>query len=116
MTDKDKLKKLLQIAIDNGYKAHEDISKVWINRGSDKLFMLQELLIFHYPNRSYSVNDIVLNWGSDISFLDALFTAAKIKTPVVREKAAYFFRQEWVDKPTDKRLDFLFIEFSHLLN
>lgn len=127
MTNEEKLKKLLQIATDNGYKSYYPISDCWLIDGRDKLFTIEGLTIScdvtGEPNcLELSINDIVLDWSNDsICFLDALceaFLEKVLKKEIQPEysKKRLDIAVKWISKPTNERLDFLFNEFSNLLN
>lgn len=123
MTTLQKFKKLLQIAIEHGWDAPNIGMFNWLkHNGNDSNFQVEKLHLLcdiHNSRGPFAVpiNDIVLDWDdTSISFLSALCNALKVKIEVVHEKMPFFTRQEWVNKPNTERLDFLFTEFSLLLN
>ena len=83
MTDKDKLKKLLQLAASNGYKLNHYVSEYWIKRNYDKQFTIEDLTLCcdlsdEPLNLEFtlSINDIVLDFdGTSTNFTLALFLA-----------------------------------------
>ncbi len=125
MTDKDKLKKLLQIAASNGYKPDYYISEYWLKNNHDKSFTIEKTIIScdvnDEPNPiEISINDIVLDYESDgsISFIGALLKALKEKKEKLGKQITLErnLRVNWVDMPNSLRLPFLFAVFDLLLN
>ena len=127
MTDKDKLKKLLQIAASNGYKPDYYISEYWLKNNHDNSFTIERTIIScdvnDEPNPiEISINDIVLDYESvgSISFIGALLKALKEKKKelvVFKDGSTeYHLRVDWISKPSSLRLSYLFTAFDLLLN
>jgi hypothetical protein len=122
MTNKQKLKKLLQIATDNGYKSYYPISDCWLKDNRDELFTIEGLTIScdvtGEPNcLELSINDIVLDFEYDsntnnVCFIDALRRACDYENMWCLEDIT----SQWAFRPNSQRLDFLFDYFSHLLD
>lgn len=114
MTNKEKLSKLLAVAVENGWRIYDEEML--------HLHKILELLCFYRDFNAdleyFSLNDLVLNWEEDAtSFMDALYNATQKKTEISLEawEAVNSFGINWILMPTSKRLDYLFETFKHLL-
>lgn len=113
MTNEQKLAKLLQIAVENGFV--DTFSDLTIGGKSIKIVNCTvENGWTGDDKESYSLNDLILNWEEgQISFIKALIKASKIEDVV--STSSQFYRTIWIQKPTSQRLDYLFTTFQHLL-
>ena len=69
MTTEEKFKKLLEIAVNNGFDCKESIL---LSVESNKKFTIKDYLFISYPRWEYSLNDLVLN----TNFFECLFKNA----------------------------------------
>ena len=123
MTNEEKLLKLLQVAVENGWKndfvKYEDCQYLQHNTS---------LILENYRGgedyRQVSLNDLVCNWEEgEISFIDSLcravsltnINAIMILETLTIKIAAERMRSKWCSIPTSQRLDWLFDTFKHLL-
>ena len=115
MTNEEKLSKLIQIAVENGY---EDCKRInWCLANYATIEDLTIVLRIGYQKEQISLNDLVLDFEKDeMSFIEALYGKKDIlRNDVATATESQMFRCNWVLKPTSKRLDFLFETFKHLL-
>ena len=122
MTNEEKLLKLLQIAVENGWKDEKDFIS---NLDSvDNNFIYVDDVDF--VGTLHSVNDLVTNFEEgEVSFIEALCKSCNMKgyKPIFSSEinntsysfVAHFIRQDWIYYPTSQRLDWLFETFKHLL-
>ena len=112
MTSEQKLVKLLQIAIENGWTYNPN----FLNASSEYKLSTEECVIYDCycdPWLMYSINDIVLNYEEgEISFFKALG-----KSNLTKYWLDYteHLRFEWTKLPTSKRLEWLFEIYKHLI-
>lgn len=108
-----KLEKLIDIAIENGWKPSHDVYQV------HKLFPD----CFQYVTKSrfygyYDLNSLVTNYeNNELSFIKALCKSTVVDDSI-KETRLYTLAEfvvSWVFKPTSQRLDYLFQTFNHLL-
>lgn len=129
MTNEEKLKKLLQIAVENG--ANLKLPFAYIEKHFDTLnveIVSCKLYYNNYTNprkrEKTSLNDLVTNFEKgEVSFVEAL--CDKNINQKMNISNLYFYnselslveavRLEWNLKPTSQRLDWLFETFKHLL-
>lgn len=132
MTKEEKFKKLLDIAVNNGFDI-EGLPHL-LKCCLEYSFKLTEFnQIESLPlSCSSSLNDLIIDFEDDkISFIDALCDNKTIKTNpnnlivdntgtlqiyVPAKNHAQLVQFQWIMEPTSKRLDWLFETFKHLLN
>lgn len=112
-----KLRKLVEIAKENGWD-HHDYLGIYNALGCGYLYGLTISLGSY--EREYSVNDLVLDFEeNEISFIQILYKELSKRNISYSNKPGCYvdesFRLDWVLLPTSKRLEFLFETFSHLL-
>lgn len=122
MTQEEKLKTLLQVAIVNGYRDKKEIVTIEFIDGN-----YIQYINSMYERRKYSINDLVTNWEEgEVSFIEALCNS---KFAVVMTFEDYYenhkefpnlncsdsIRFSWTLQPTYSRLAFLFDTFDELL-
>lgn len=115
MTNEEKLTKLLQIAVDNGWEDkfswYQDHT---VKIDNDGITVNNGCVLDDYV--SYSLNDLILNWEKDkTSFTDALAKASKDFDTTSCAKFSMSVMQSWILQRTSQRLDWLFKTFEHLL-
>jgi hypothetical protein len=122
MTNEEKLKRLLQVAVENGWENHIDLDPCFLNLSN--ISQLKIIVWSNYGDINYSLNDLITNWEEgEISFIDSLCRAVSltnINAIMILETlnvkiAAERMRSKWCNIPTSQRLDWLFGTFKHLL-
>lgn len=133
MNNEEKLLKLLQIAVENGWKNHINLDQTFLNLSN--ILQLEMIVWTNYGDISYSINDLVCNWEKDkVSFIGALckkidhnnFSNSKKndyqnyeyifgKCQTFGRNIVETVRLSWNLKPTSERLNWLFDTFNHLL-
>jgi hypothetical protein len=131
MTQKEKLKKLLEVAVENGCNNElvlyffENINTIRFYDFTQSDFCLK----FWVNDELFSLNDLITNWEEgEISFIEALcktiYHCPAFKRLCDDEydcggkyllQEADSYRIEWILKPTSQRLNFLFETFKHLI-
>lgn len=123
MTNEEKLKRLLEVAVENGWKTTDSIISLWLHNEGYAPILKNKIELLR-GNYSLSLNDLVTNFEEgELSFIDAL---CKLPFHVVsdeyKSKGAndiYVpkdrFINEWHSTPTSERLNVLFNTFNHLL-
>lgn len=136
MTQEEKLLKLLQVAVENGWQPTCRLQEYIIYQEesfeikSDGCVSDYQI---HEEHKSFSLNDLVINWEEGkISFLQALCLDKKCHITTLPYKVyrgvstegiicsrqldyVPYIRKGWILRPTSKRLEFLFEVFSQLL-
>lgn len=142
MTSEQKIAKLFQVAVENGWKAEGDLIPAtafgYYVLATDNVRLLY---VNRDINNDISLNDIVTNWeGGEVSFIEALCKPTEYvynvngKTYVENKlkfdhEIAYLYngndqdflplavsiRLHWLLQPLSKRLEWLFETFSHLI-
>lgn len=133
MTNEQKLTKLLQVAVENGWKLLGIFDKESFEIEIDDT----DIVIFYEESeyvKRINLNDLVLNWEEgQIGFIEALCEKNTIVTntntvvvdsePGVNLYSTYFpvkdiaqyYQFKWVSLPTSQRIEYLFRIFKHLL-
>jgi len=124
MSNEQKLTKLLQIAVENGYKLP------YLLDNKDKFIIdVNKNILVIYTNYRYDNNidnDLILNWEEgQIGFIDAIeegfykyhteHSDAVLMVEYPYKSFSQQFRTQWVNLPTSQRLNYLFTTFKHLL-
>lgn len=139
-TNEEKLRVLLQIAVENGWDDKDDFVGVM-----DYYEVLTKQCLLYDDNHDigvcYSLNDLISNWErSEISFVEALLNAwfhkqldetksVAFEKPIIlmdddgiKREIYYithltpsYIRFYWNEKPTSQRLNWLFEIFNYLL-
>jgi len=131
MTNEQKLIKLLQIAVENGWNLFGLFDEESFEIDIDEMDLV---ILWEDYTKRIAINDLVLDWEEGrICFIDALCKKNSIITntniviinsePGVDLYSTYFpvkniaqyYQFEWVSLPTSKRLEYLFTIFKHLL-
>lgn len=118
-TNEEKLKRLLEIAVQNGWNTKIN----WISEKSKLSYYTQQgghYTLYSNNGKSYDfrLNDLVTNWEEgEVSFIESLCKAdiEKISLFWFEEDLIASVRICWNLKPTSQRLDWLFNTFKHLL-
>jgi hypothetical protein len=111
MTNKQKLLKLLEIAVDNGWKDKKDLLNQFESIVDNISLYVDDV---DFVGTLHSLNDLVTNWEEDeVSFIEALCEASNLED--VFSTHPNFYRTIWIEIPTSQRLDWLFETFNHLL-
>lgn len=126
MTNEQKLTKLLQIAVENGWQ--NPIDEKYLRRIEVNTSNLILEVFYKYDNliEYLSINDLILNWEeSQISFINAIeegfykyhteHSDAVLMVEYPYKSFSQQFRTQWVNLPTSQRLEYLFTTFKHLL-
>jgi len=126
MKNEQKLNKLLQIAVENGWQ--NLIDEKYLRRIEVKESNLILEVFYKYDNliEYLSINDLILNWEeSQISFIDAIeegfykyhteHSDAVLMVEYPYKSFSQQFRTQWVNLPTSQRLEYLLRIFKHLL-
>jgi hypothetical protein len=135
MTQGEKIKKLLEVAVENGWKndfvKYEDCQYLQHNTS---------LILENYRGgedyRQVSLNDLVCNWEEgEISFIEALCKADEwniglyLENNAIQSDYGWIMMNNWEQviqlwswdnkvqkgRPTSQRLNFLFETFKHLI-
>ena len=131
-TNEEKLRVLLQIAVENGWYDKDDFVGVM-----DYYEVLTKQCLLYDDNHDigvcYSLNDLICNWEkSEISFIEALCKDKKsnwglsnfelsLKEVILYAQETYYYdlsesiRQQWTLQRTSQRLNWLFEIFNYLL-
>lgn len=124
-TNEEKLKQLLQIAVENGWKRTVNIGN---NFKIDEKYAEMDNGLEYENYKLYSLNDLITNFEpNEVSFIEALCKAStKDSTSFLfsdknTHKLEDFYLDEklrviWTLQPTSQRLDWLFETFKHLLD
>ena len=131
MNNEEKLLKLLQIAVENGWEDNNDLTDI-IKNNNGEIYPANYIFYQNNDDHLYSLNDLVTNFENDkISFIGALCDNKTIKTNtnnlIVDETGtlqvyvpvknhAQLVQLQWVMQPTSERLEWLLETFKHLLN
>lgn len=137
MTNEEKLKRLLEVAIENGWEDTENISIVFNSSHfirSCEINTRSCLVVYEFAGHTgfsgihqVSINDLVTNFEkSKTSFIEALceanlqafanysfplFPVPKLNSKDVTTNLMMY----WISRPTSQRLEWLFDTFAHLL-
>lgn len=114
MTKEQKLTKLLQIAVENGWKNPIESDNIRRIEIFPNTLILETFWKYDSLVLEHSLNDLVLNWEEgQISFIKALIKTSNIED--LSSTSPQFYQTIWVQKPTSQRLEYLFTTFKHLL-
>lgn len=124
MTNEQKLLKLLQIAVENGWK--NELYQIHIMKHEFALF--SQILQLHHNEENFeclvSLNDLILDWEYDnLGFISGLLQKTDkdfrdIYLDMMTGHSGNIltnFHIRWISLPTSQRLNFLFETFKHLL-
>jgi hypothetical protein len=142
-TNEEKLKQLLQIAVENGWIPQHKLQEYIIEEYQS--FQIFENVVGNHQRyedyKEFSLNDLISNWErSEISFVEALLNAwfhkqldetksVAFEKPIIlmdddgiKREIYYithltpsYIRFYWNEKPTSQRLNWLFEIFNYLL-
>jgi hypothetical protein len=134
MTNEEKLLKLLQVAVENGWKNYIDLDPCYLNLSN--IAKLEIIVWDNYGDIHYSLNDLICNWEEgEVSFVEALCNAdlecvntfndfalgiEGYGSPYLSacENIILFWDYDYEKRklrPTSQRLEWLFETFKHLL-
>jgi hypothetical protein len=138
MTQKEKLKKLLEVAVENGCNNElvlyffENINTIRFYDFTQSDFCLK----FWVNDELFSLNDLVCNWEEgEVSFIEALCKADEwniglyLENNAIQSDYGWIMMNNWEQviqlwswdnkvqkgRPTSQRLNFLFETFKHLI-
>ena len=119
MSNEQKLTKLLQIAVENGWE--NDLYQNHIMKHD--LTLYPDILQLQHSEEDFefltSLNDLVLDWEEgQLSFIKALFKKVISdveEMDILVYSYTVYFRNQWVNLPTSQRLEYLFTTFKYLL-
>lgn len=132
MSNEEKLKKLLEVAVENGFDLDSLPShfNVWLNspqsahltdRGRTRIELINHTILV-LGTITYSIDKLISDWEIDeVSFIDALCSVPFAENKYDNSAhSAHFYPnkkliiKEWNETPTSLRLDVLFKAFRHL--
>ena len=118
MSNEEKLKQLLQIAVENGWKTNNTFYDNIIKYNLSVFIDSGCLTIETEDSSQKSLNDLVTNFEEgEISFIEALWQVSDIDKGIFTHfNSVESVRFNWVNLPTSQRLDWLFDTFKHLLD
>jgi hypothetical protein len=121
MTNEEKLKRLLEVAVENGWEDKKDLLNNFESIVDNIYLYIDDI---DFVGTLHSLNDLVCNWEEgEISFIDAISYGMTYdmddNDPFDRSEPkpipSYWFREMWCNIPTSQRLNWLFDTFKHLL-
>jgi hypothetical protein len=131
MNNEEKLKKLLEIAVENGWKLKTNAISTELNPIIIGQTCIYKNFYFLCYDKNWtstviyrsSLNDLVTNWNpNEISFIQALCNKSReldmLNDGMIGMKDSNYIRNVthgWSDAITDEKLNFLFKTFKHLL-
>ena len=122
MTDEQKLQKLLEVAFMNGWTPACSLQEDILDDYQSFEIGAECIVHNHYSYENYkefSLNDLVTNFQNnfqkrEVSFIEALINASQQIDGDIGF-TPQTLRQMWVQQPTNKRLNWLFATFFHLI-
>jgi hypothetical protein len=124
MTNEEKLKRLLQVAVENGWKSPLktpfEACKITPMKRTQLAYQINPDIEYDEVWVFIHLNDLMTNWEEgEISFIDALVKMHKVLKPYDHIGNPYinwsWNMKEGKPRPTSQRLDWLFETFKHLL-
>jgi hypothetical protein len=114
MTNEEKLLKLLQVAVENGWEDKKDLLNNFESI-VDNIYLYVDDIDF--VGTLHSLNDLITNWEeSEISFIESLCKNQTWKYLNWKEQRKLWDTfEDGEPRPTSERLDWLFDTFKHLL-